>query len=236
MELEEGDVVLCTVERIIGTTVFVNIEGNGEGSIIFSEVAPGRIRNIRDYIVPRKKIVCKVLRLKGDRIELSLRRVNQEERKNVLDEYKQEKSYISMLKSILGEEKSRKAIDKISKENRLYDFFQEAKKNPSTLNKIFDKKDIQKIIGIISSEKQKITEIKKEIHLKTQDSEGLTLIKEILMPLAKEIEIRYISAGRYSLKKGSENAKKADSQVQEIIKKIEKKAKKKNMEFSILKK
>ncbi|GAH54399.1 unnamed protein product, partial [marine sediment metagenome] len=47
--IEEGDIVLCTVDRIIGTNVFVKIEDNGEGCIVFSEVAPGRIRNIRSY-------------------------------------------------------------------------------------------------------------------------------------------------------------------------------------------
>jgi len=57
MEFEEGDVVLCTVEKIEGTVVFVNIDGtNKQGTIITSEVAPGRIRNIREYVVPKKKI------------------------------------------------------------------------------------------------------------------------------------------------------------------------------------
>ena len=76
MELEEGDVVLCTVERIVGTIVFVRIKGDGEGSITMSEIAPGRIRNLRDYVVPKKKIVCKVLRISPNRnTDLSLRRV-----------------------------------------------------------------------------------------------------------------------------------------------------------------
>ena len=79
MNLEAGDVVLCTVDRIVGTTVFVNIEGDGEGSIVFSEIAPGRIRNIRDYVVPKKKIVCKVLRISGNRMDLSFRRVTLKE-------------------------------------------------------------------------------------------------------------------------------------------------------------
>jgi translation initiation factor 2 alpha subunit (eIF-2alpha) len=57
MELEVGDVVLCTVDRTAGTVVFVKIDGYGEGSIITSEIAPGRIRNLREYVVPKKKIV-----------------------------------------------------------------------------------------------------------------------------------------------------------------------------------
>ena len=93
MDFEEGDSVLCTVERIAGTTVFVKIENNGEGSIILSEIAPGRIRNIRDYVVPKKQIVCKVLRISGDRIDLSFRRVTQKEQKEIKEKTKQEKSY-----------------------------------------------------------------------------------------------------------------------------------------------
>ncbi|MDO8735105.1 MAG: 3'-5' exonuclease [Elusimicrobiota bacterium] len=84
-ELKEGDVVLCTVEKIVGTTVFVKIEDNGQGSIIVSEIAPGRIRNLRDYVVPNKKIVCKILRIGKDYANLSLRRVVENERKEVLD-------------------------------------------------------------------------------------------------------------------------------------------------------
>ena len=56
MALEEGEIIFCTVNKIVGTTVFVSIDGNGDGSLSFSEVAAGRIRNIRDYIVPKKKI------------------------------------------------------------------------------------------------------------------------------------------------------------------------------------
>ena len=89
--LEEGDIVLCTVDRIVGTNVFVKIdsEQEKEGVIVFSEIAPGRIRNIRDYVVPKKKIVCKVLRISGDRIDLSLRRVTQKEQKELKEKYRQ---------------------------------------------------------------------------------------------------------------------------------------------------
>src|SRR3989304_1204806 len=85
MALEEGDIVLCTVDRIVGTTVFVKIEGeDSEGSIITAEIAPGRIRNLRDYVIPKKKIVCKILRVQGKNIELSLRRVTSKKKKKAV--------------------------------------------------------------------------------------------------------------------------------------------------------
>jgi len=56
MALEEGEIVLCTVDRIVGTVVFVKIDGEEKnGSIILSEIAPGRIRNLREYVIPKKR-------------------------------------------------------------------------------------------------------------------------------------------------------------------------------------
>ncbi len=230
-QLEEGDIVLCTVDRVVGTVVFVKIEGDGEGSIIFSEIAPGRIRNIRDYVVPMKKIVCKILRLNKNNMHLSLRRVTQKERKERLDAFKQEKSYISMLKSIL-KEKADKVLEEIQKKENIYDFFQEAKENPKNLEKLVGKKDLEKILEILNAQKQKKILVKKELSLTTKNPNGLTQIKEILGNL-KAIKVKYISAGNYTLEIESEDPKKADHKLREIVSDIEKKAKKQAMEVSI---
>ena len=75
----EGEIVVCTVRKIMRTTVFVDLDGyiNREGIIHISEISPGRIRTIRDYVKEGKKVVCKVLR-KNERygnLDLSIRRV-----------------------------------------------------------------------------------------------------------------------------------------------------------------
>ena len=231
MELEVGDIVLCTVDRIVGTAVFVKIEGDSEGSIILSEVAPGRIRNLRNYVVPKKKIVCKVLRISGDRIDLSLRRVTQKEKKEVMEQDKQEKSYIKILKSVLKEE-AEKFIKEILKEQKIYEFLQEAKENSTSLEKIVGKNNSKKILDILKTEKQKKAIIKKEILLTTVKPNGIELIKDILSNI-NNAEVKYISAGRYILKIEDEKLKIADSKLKEIIKDIEKKAKHQGVNFSI---
>lgn len=235
MDLEAGDVVLCTVDRIVGTTVFVRIEGDGEGSIVFSEVAPGRIRNIRDYVVPKKQIVCKVLRISGDRIDLSFRRVTLKEQKEVKERSKLEKSYESIMRNVLGE-KAIGMIESIKKIEKIVDFLQEARENPERLEKIAGKEDTRKIIEIINSQqKQKKATIKKEIGLKSMNPDGIEAIKGILESI-KGIEIRYLSAGRYSLSKEDADMKEADQKLREAMETIEKKAKKDGLDFSILKK
>jgi translation initiation factor 2 alpha subunit (eIF-2alpha) len=231
MELEEGDIVLCTVDRIVGTIVFVHIEGNGEGSIVVSEIAPGRIRNLRDYVVPKKKIVCKVLRISGRNIDLSLRRVTLKGKKEILEKAKQEKSYESILKSVL-KEKADKTIKEILNEDNLFSFLEEAKENSKKLEKLVGKNDSEKILEILNSQKPKKVVVKKGFFLTTTLPDGLEKIKNILRKI-KDVDIGYVSAGQYSIKTESENAKEADNKLKKIISDIEKQAKQKNISFSM---
>jgi len=232
MKFEEGDVLLCTVEKIEGTLIFVKIDETGEeGTIVTSEIAPGRIRNLRDYVVPKKKIVCKVLRITDSgNIHLSLRRVTQKENKEIIEKYQNEKKKISILKSILGE-KTKEIIEEIKKQSSISEFLEQAKENPKNLEKLVGKKDAEKILEIIKTEKSKKAIIKKDFQFKTAQSNGLELIKKILN--TREAEIRYIAAGTYSIKIEAKDMKKADNKLQEILKEIENQAKKNKIEFSV---
>ncbi len=232
MELEQGDVVLCTVERIEKTIVFVKIESNGDGSIVTSEIAPGRIRNLRDYVIPKKKIVCKVLRVSPTgNIELSLRRVTKKERKEVLDKHQQERSYMSVLRTIL-KEKAEKAIEEIQRQNSIYDFFEEFKENPLKFEKIIGAREAEKILEIILSQRQKKVVIKKEFSLTTIEPQGVSLIKNILKNI-KNAEVRYIAAGKYLIKTEDANPKEAEQRLRRIIEDIEQQAKKSGINFSM---
>ena len=233
-ELEVGDLILCTVDRIVGTVVFVKLIWEGkeiEGSIALSEIAPGRIRNLRDYVVPKKKIVCKVLRIKSGNIELSLRRVSQKEKKEVLEKESQGKSYVSVLKSILGA-KADEAIQKISKDDDLFSFLEESRTNSEKLEKIVGKENSKKILDILNTQKKKKTIVKKEINLTTTKPNGITLIKKILENF-KGITVKYISAGRYSLEIESEDAKLADKKIREAAELAEKESKKLGVELIV---
>jgi translation initiation factor 2 alpha subunit (eIF-2alpha) len=237
MELEQGDIVLCTVDRIIGTTVFVRIEtpqGEIEGTIITSEIAPGRIRNLREYVVPKKKIVCKVLRISGNQINLSLRRVTQKEKKELLDQAKQEKSYESILRSVL-KEKSDEIIKKIKTEKSIYEFIETSKENPKEMEKLLGKENSSKILEIANVQKEKKIIIKKIVNVTTTDPNGLEKIKN-LFNKPREMEIKYISAGKYSVKVISNEAKKANNELKAYTEELEKEAKENNLNIVILEK
>jgi translation initiation factor 2 alpha subunit (eIF-2alpha) len=230
--IEVGDVVLCTVDRIMGTIIFVKILGHGEGTIIISEIAPGRIRNLRDYVVPKKKIVCKVLRIIGDKINLSLRRVTQKEKKEVMEENKQEQGYKAIFKTILGKEKSKEVIEKIEEEEVLFDLVEEAKENGKVLEKFVTKDEAKKILEILNTQKEKIVIIKKDLHLYTNDPNGLEKIKALFKKI-KDAKVKYISAGKYTIQVQDNNMKEASNKLKSIIEDLEKEAKKQDFEIKI---
>tara|TARA_Y100000310_G_scaffold345600_1_gene467092 strand:+ start:3027 stop:3803 length:777 start_codon:yes stop_codon:yes gene_type:complete len=236
---EIGDLVICTIKKILHHSIFVYLDeyDRKEGMIHISEVSPGRIRNIRDYVKEGKRVVCKVLDIKKDKghIDLSLRRVNQSERINKNAEYKQEQKAEKLLEQ-MGKQ-LKKDISTMYKEagfpliNRfgsLYQSFQEIVANEDALKDLQLPKETEKKLTEIIKEKIKIPEVRIEGNLiiECPASNGVEIIRETLTSAqkTKNIEIKYVSAPKYSLSVTAPDYKEAEltlKKVQEnIIKKI----------------
>ena len=233
--LEEGQIVLCTVEKIVGTIVFVKIEDNGEGTITTSEISPGRIRNLRDYVVPGKKIVCKILRIRQDNIHLSLRRVKPSERKELLDQIKKDRSYYAILNTVVGKEKAKDIKDKITKDYTLSEFFDAIKTDNKLMERYIDKSVSEKIQKILDSKKEKLKSVKQIFRLSNRSNEGINIIREILTNSCKgsKCRINYLAAGKYSLTLIGENFKELKSENNQVLDTIEENAKANDCEFSL---
>lgn len=230
--MEEYQNVLCTVTKIEGTTVFVKLDSGEDGTIVVSEIAPGRIRNLRDYVVPGKKIVCKILSIEHNNLHLSLRRVSEKERKEVMEKFEQEKSSLSILKSVVKEKAE--SIAKSIKDNEkigVYDFLQNCKVAPEKLQKYLKQEEATRVCQIISERKDKQIEVKKEFDLSNSQHSGLVAIKKILLPYKDKIS--YLAAGRFIIKIKAQDYKKANQDVQKILQDIESQAKKENCKFEI---
>ncbi len=101
---EEGEFVIATVKNIQNYGAFLSLDEypGKEGFMHISEVAPTWVRNIRDYIKEGQKIVAKVIRLDPSRghIDLSLKRVNQQQRKAKLQEFKRAQKAEKLLEMV----------------------------------------------------------------------------------------------------------------------------------------
>lgn len=232
MSLQEGDLILGTVTGIEGTSVFIKIDENTSGTITFSEVAPGRIRNIRDYVMPNKKIVCKVLRVSSNNIDLSLRRVTSKERGEVLEQFKQEQTARSVINSLLKENAKEIEEKILSDFKTLSEFFTKAREDESIISKYIPK-EFEEQIKKVCQKRKKEVEVKKIVKLKSLQPDGINKIKTLFENANPIIEITYIAAGNFQIKVKEEDYKKANLIINEFLQQIEAKAKKNFEEFSI---
>lgn len=230
MNVKEGDIVLCTVKKIENTTVFLELEDKTPATMVLSEVAAGRIRNLREFITPNKKIVCKVLRKIDGNPEMSLRRVTAKERTEVMDSYKKEKNLGALLRPVL-KDKTEAALEKIAKDHELSEFFDMVKKDAKLIEKYVSKDEAQKLVESISEKKDKEKEVKKTILVKSNSPDGLLRIRNALAQ--KDVEISYLGSSKFLVRIKDTDFKKANARLDAAIAQLTEKAKAQQLIFEV---
>jgi translation initiation factor 2 subunit 1 len=239
---EEGELVLCTVTKIMYHAVFTNLdEYDKSGMINISEISPGRIRNLRDFVVEGKKVVCVVLNVDHEKghIDLSLRRVNDNQKRKKLEEIKQEQKaekiveFLANKEGLKFEDMYNKVKDAIFKKYTNFSTcFNDVVANGFSLESL----DIEKKTAAALEEviKQRIkppeVELKGNLILQTYDPNGVDIIREAISKAIEKnssnIEIRYLGAGRYAVSVKASDYKGAEkilkSSVDAAIKHMEK--------------
>ena len=228
---EEDEIVMCTVTAIHFHSVFVTLDEykNRSGMIHISEISPGRIRNIRDYVKEDKKIVCKVLRIHADRghIDLSLRRVNESQKKGKISEIKQEQLAEKIVEFVAKQRKeemktlyaeiSPKIFEKY--EEGLYPAFDDASGGRITLEELGVKPDIAKQLMEVILQRIKPTEIEisGELTMQSYEPNGVEIIKEAVKKAGDKAEISYKGAGAYTVRVKSLEYKDAEKDLKNFV-------------------
>jgi len=105
---EPGELVVCEVEEIEGFGVFCDLSEyeDKRGLIHISEVASGWIKNVRDHVREGQTAVCKVLDVdeSSQQIDLSLKDVNDHQRSEKIQEWKNEQKADKWLSIAVAED------------------------------------------------------------------------------------------------------------------------------------
>jgi len=229
--MEEGDLILCTVENVTNTVTQVRLPGGEEGTLVSSEIAPGRIKHMRHHVVPNKKIVCKILGNSNGHIQLSLRRVNSKEKKEVMQKFKQSQAVKVAFKQILGENLD-KIKEKILKDFKDLDEFVDAAREDEKLIGKYIPKENQDGIKKVTEKKKKSSEMKQNIKIKCLENDGIKKLQKVLDINDKNISITYISAGKFKLKLRVDDFKTGKARMTELLDELGRKAKENKCEFS----
>ncbi|MBI2134180.1 translation initiation factor IF-2 subunit alpha [Candidatus Woesearchaeota archaeon] len=209
---EESELVLCNVTSVQHHSVFVNLEEYGlNGMIHISEVSPGRIRNIRDFVREGKIVVCKVLRVNSERghVDLSLRRVTESQKRSKVNEIKQQQK-IEKITEIVAQKlkKDPKQVmevlaDKILKEYpSVYSCFVDVAEGNVALEKLKIDKDVAHELESAIKLRIKPAEVSISgyLNLTNYSPEGVNIVKEALRKVSESVaEVSYIRAGRYKI-------------------------------------
>jgi translation initiation factor 2 subunit 1 len=235
---EDDEIVFCTVNKIQYHAITVQLdEYDGRmGLIPISEVSPGRIRNIRDFVEEGKKVVCKVIRVDPERghIDLSLRRVNESQKRSKTDAIKQEQKAEKMVESFA--EKTKRPAQEIYNEIApiilksypwLYMAFEDVIEKNLSLEKIgLQKETADQLEQVIRERiKPKKVEIIEKISIKTYNENGLEMIKQSfskLKAIDPGIDITYLGGGNYRMLVTAKDYKKAESILEDLKESMEK--------------
>ncbi|MFT4249900.1 MAG: S1 RNA-binding domain-containing protein [Candidatus Woesearchaeota archaeon] len=203
---EEGDLVIATVTNIHYHSVFCELpEYNQTGMIHISEIAPGRIRNVHEYVKEGKTVIAKVLSVdtKKGHIDLSLRRVTEAQRKQKAAQRKQQALVENILTQVAKTTKSSEkellaALTKAYPEQELYDVFVTYVEQEKPLAVSLNKNVLDTLHEAIQERiKPKEVTIKTSMTIKTYHPQGAVRISNALQEA--QVPLFYAGAGTYKV-------------------------------------
>jgi len=225
---ERGEFVLATVKEVFRQGVFATLDeyGDKKGMLHISEISLKWVRNIRDYVKEGQKVVLKVLNVNPERghIDISLRRVNDAQRKEKLYEVKQKqrtKRLIEMLTK--GLKLSKKEIEteilsKLREEyESVYEGFEAIAGDNDIINRLGISKGLRaKVLEVVNKNvKPPFVTVTGFVELRSYSPDGIDLIKESLDKIQGydsdgNVDVSYISAPLYRVKVQADDYKSAE--------------------------
>ena len=234
---QRGELVIGTVTRVNPYSAFISLEEypGKEGMIHISEVAGKWVRDIREFVKTGKKIVALVMVVDKEKshITLSLKRVRRYDAEEKMKEYKNDLKSGKMLEVVA--KKLNINPDEVQEKigTKLQEIFGETFKafQMSLTSEGYDlliRKGIPeewaKEIKNVAQQQMELkeVEIKGTIELKCFKSDGIEIIKKILSDAKEkyEINIKYISAPKYSLSFKTKDAKLGERKLREAADEI----------------
>ena len=254
---EEGEFVIATVKSIHPYGAFLTLDEypGKEGFMHISEVASTWVKNIRDYLREGQKVVAKVIRVDPSKghIDLSLKRVTQQQRKAKIQEFKRAQKAENLLR--MAAEKLGKDFETAWREvwvpleeeyGEVYAAFEDAAQNGiEVLKDLIPDHWLPVMAEIIKSHVEVPTvTIDAEFEITVPKPNGIEIIKEALIRAKdranreKDIEVKftYQGAPRYRIDITAPDYYKAEEVLEDIAEEILRVIKKAGGEATLIRK
>jgi len=226
---EEGELVVCKLTEVTQFAAWGELlEYKLKGMIPISEAAGKWIFDVREVVKEGQVVVAKVMKVEKENnlVHLSLKRVSKADEKEKLNEFRKEERGEKLFEMACS--KLNKSLEKgyeevgfflIKKFGSLFDAFQNMDREK--LEKIgIDENWINALLEIKEkSIREKVTDLKYEIEVRSYEPNGIEIIKEALKSLEEKTkgEIKYISAPVYRLEVVTKDPKKDEKRIKNLL-------------------
>jgi translation initiation factor 2 subunit 1 len=232
---EYGDLVIATIESVMDYGAYANLdEYSKRGFLHISEISSARIRNVRDFVREKQKMVLKVLRVDVEKghIDLSLRRVTKRERIEKIKAWKKDRKGEVLLRAVAEKvglpatELYQKVGTVLEEKYGLYESFEKViKDGPEALTKLEIPEDIAKAFAQVAEERIriKLVKVRGVLEVRCPKPNGVKCIQDAFTDAKKsqkakdaKVEFSVIAAPKYSVEVAADNWKRAE----EILDKV----------------
>ena len=234
---ESGDLVICSVQNVKNFGAFVTLDeyDGKEGFIHVRDVATGWVKYIRDHVREGQKIVCRVLGVDASKghIDLSLKQVNDHQRREKVQEWKNEKKAEKLLE-MAGEKMGKtpeqvhaEVSDKLIEEfGSLYGALEETAASPDAIQGLDMDKKWAGVISSLASESIQLPSVMIDgvLEITNPAPDGIDMIKKSLASGLEcgeaDVDIHYLGAPRYRITVKAEDYKIAEEELKSAVDRI----------------
>ncbi|WP_096390800.1 translation initiation factor IF-2 subunit alpha [Halopenitus persicus] len=231
---EPGELVVGEIDEIADFGVFVDLDEyeNKRGLCHISEVASGWIKNVRDHVREGQTVVAKVLDVdeSSQQIDLSIKDVNEHQRKEKIQEWKNEQKADNWMLLALGEDVSDDRYSTVAnallaEHDSLYDAFESAAIHGEDALADVDLDD-DVVETIVETARENVSvpyvNVTGYVDLESFDPDGVDRLKEALqaaegngdVPDEVELTVSYVGSPEYRIQVKAPDYKTAEDQLE----------------------
>ena len=232
---ERGELVVGNVDEIADFGVFIDLQEyqDKRGLVHISEVASGWIKNVRDHVREGQTVVAKVLDVdeESQQIDLSLKDVNEHQRKEKIQEWKNEQKADKWMTLAFGEDVSDEQYGAVANAlmaefESLYDAFEAAAIHGSEALEDTDLDD-EETTAIVETARENVSvpyvNVTGYVDLQTPSENGVDQLKDALkaaegngeLPEEIELSVTYVGSPEYRITVRAPDYKTAETALQE---------------------
>lgn len=231
---DEGDFVVITLTDVDKNSAYAELDEykDVDGLLHISEVSRSWVQDITKELEEGEKTVAQVIDVDEDSINLSIKRVNENQKRNAMERWNKEKkaeTFIEDLKEKLGREKHEvyeKIGFKMQEEfGSSFHGFEVSVAEEDRLKELFDEDEVEAIQEVARDNIDlKQEKFEGEITLEYTQGNGSELIKKTFTELDEGVEVKYISAPNYSIKAWGRTQELAKKRMDTAVDQIREKA------------